>query len=65
MSVQDGPVDPDPGRQKRRAREKLDTLLLDGLNSGDPLPADAKLWSSLRQEALARLEAHRKTASKK
>ena len=25
--------------QKRRAKEKLDTLLLEGLDSGEPLPA--------------------------
>ncbi len=51
--------------QKRRAREKLDSLLLDGLNSGDPLPVDAEFWSNLKREALARLEARRKTAAKK
>jgi antitoxin ParD1/3/4 len=50
--------------QKRRAREKLDSLLLDGLNSGDSLPVDAEFWSSLRGEALAKLEARRKTSSK-
>jgi antitoxin ParD1/3/4 len=51
--------------QKRRAREKLDSLLLDGLNSGDPLPVDAEFWSNLKREAVARLEARRKTAAKK
>jgi antitoxin ParD1/3/4 len=51
--------------QKRRAREKLDSLLLDGLNSGDPLPVDAEFWSNLKREALARLEASRKTAARK
>lgn len=50
--------------QKRRAREKLDSLLLDGLNSGDPLPVDAEFWSSLKHEALAKLEVRRKTAKK-
>lgn len=51
--------------QKRRSREKLDSLLLDGLNSGDPLTVDAEFWSNLKREALARLEARRKTAAKK
>jgi antitoxin ParD1/3/4 len=51
--------------QKRRAREKLDSLLLDGLNSGDSLRVDAEFWSSLKHEALAKLEARRKTTSKK
>lgn len=51
--------------QKRRAREKLDSLLLDGLNSGDPLPVDAEFWSNLKREAVAKLEARKKTAAKK
>ena len=51
--------------QKRRAREKLDSLLLEGLNSGDPIPVDAKFWSELKQEALAKLEANKKAASRK
>jgi len=32
-------------------------LLLEGLNSGDPIPADAKFWNELRREALAKLQA--------
>ena len=51
--------------QKRRAREKLDSLLLDGLNSGDSLPVDAEFWSNLMHEALAKLEARRKSTAKK
>ena len=51
--------------QKRRAREELDPLLLEGLNSGDPIPADAKFWRDLKREALAKLEAGKKTRSKK
>jgi len=51
------------GDQKRRAQEKLETLLLEGLNSGKSLPLDATFWTELRQEALARLEA-RKSAGK-
>ena len=27
--------------QKRRAKEQLDALLLEGLNSGDPVPSNA------------------------
>jgi antitoxin ParD1/3/4 len=45
--------------QKRRAKEKLDSLLMEGLNSGDPIPVDAAFWSDLKQEALARLESRR------
>jgi len=51
--------------QKRRARERLDALLLEGLNSGDSLAADAKFWSDLKQEALVKLEARKKKPSKK
>lgn len=51
--------------QKRRAKEKLDALLLEGLNSGDSIPVDAKFWSDLKHEALAKLQASKKTTSKK
>ena len=51
--------------QKRRAKEKLDSLLLEGLNSGDSIPMDAAFWSDLRQEALARLESRKGHPSRK
>ena len=51
--------------RKRKAKEKLDALLLAGLNSGDPIPVDAKFWTDFKQEALARLESRKKTSSKK
>ena len=47
--------------QKRRAKDKLDALLLEGLNSGDPIPVNAKFWAELKREALAELEARKKT----
>jgi antitoxin ParD1/3/4 len=53
------------GDQKRRAKERLDSLLLEGLNSGDSLRVDAKFWSDLKQEALAKLESRKKSSSKK
>jgi antitoxin ParD1/3/4 len=46
--------------QKRRAKAKLDALLLEGLNSGDPIPADAKFWADLRKEAWSKLESRKK-----
>ena len=46
--------------QKRRAKAKLDALLLEGLNSGDPIPADPRFWAELRKEALSKLESHKK-----
>ena len=46
--------------QKRRAKEKLDSMLLEGLRSGDSIPVDAKFWADLKQEALARLDSRKK-----
>jgi antitoxin ParD1/3/4 len=51
--------------QKRRARAKLDALLLEGLNSGDSLPVDARFWTDLKQEALARLQSRTRPAKTK
>lgn len=51
--------------QKRKAKEKLDELLLEGLASGDPVSADAKFWADLKQEALAKLETRKKARPKK
>ncbi|MGH9663052.1 MAG: ribbon-helix-helix domain-containing protein, partial [Bryobacteraceae bacterium] len=36
--------------QKRKAKEKLDALLLEGLASGDAVPVAAKFWTDLKQE---------------
>jgi antitoxin ParD1/3/4 len=51
--------------QKRRAKEKLDALLLEGLDSGAGVPMDAKFWSDLKQEALNALNARKKNRAKK
>ena len=53
------------GDRKQRAKEKLDAMLLEGLNSGDPIAMDDKFWSGLKQKALAELESRKKSASKK
>jgi antitoxin ParD1/3/4 len=50
--------------QKRRAKTKLDALLLEGLNSGDRVPMDAKFWAELKQEALTKLASRRKAPRK-
>jgi antitoxin ParD1/3/4 len=47
--------------QKRRARERLDALLLEGLNSGEPIAADADFWTELKREAMGKLKARKKT----
>ena len=51
--------------KKRKAKEKLDTLLLEGLNSGEPMPVDAKFWTDLKMEALAKLKSRKQASSKK
>jgi antitoxin ParD1/3/4 len=50
--------------QKRRVKTKLDALLLKGLNSGDPVPMDAKFWAELKREALRKLASRRKARRK-
>ncbi len=50
--------------QRLRAKEKLDAMLLEGLKSGDALPADAKFWGELKQEAIVRLAARKKSSRK-
>ena len=51
--------------QKRKGKKKLDQLLLDGLSSGDPIPVDAKFWTDLKKDALAKLESRKKASLKK
>ena len=46
--------------QKRRAKEKLDALLLEGLDSADPVAVDAAFWVELKREALAKLKGRKK-----
>ena len=41
--------------QKRRAKERLDALLLEGLDSGESLPASPAFWDELKRDALAKL----------
>ena len=51
--------------QKRKAKEKLDTLLLEGLTSGTLIPVDAEFWADLKQEALAKIGSRKKASAKK
>ncbi len=46
--------------EKRKAEEQLEAKLLEGLNGAESAltPAD---WSAIRQEALAKVEARKKT----
>ena len=50
--------------RKRRAQQRLDQLLLEGLNSGESIPADEKFWADLKTEALRSIEARKKSRSK-
>ena len=50
--------------RKRRAQQRLEQLLLEGLNSGEPVVADEKFWADLKTEALERIGARRNTRSR-
>ncbi len=43
--------------QKRKAQERLESLLLQGLESGQPTEMIKEQWNQLRQKAIARLKA--------
>jgi antitoxin ParD1/3/4 len=40
--------------QKRRAEEELETLLLEGIKSGNPVEANDEFWEKQRQRILDR-----------
>ncbi len=50
--------------QKRRAQQRLEQLLLDGLASGEPTVADEQFWAHLKSEALNQMKARRKSRAK-
>jgi antitoxin ParD1/3/4 len=50
--------------QRQRAKEKLDAMLLEGLKSGESLPANGKFWKDLKQEAITKLAARKKSSRK-
>jgi antitoxin ParD1/3/4 len=51
--------------QKRRAQQRLEDLLFEGLGSGEPVVADEKFWADLKAEALERMKARRKSPAKR
>lgn len=51
--------------QKRRAQQRLEELLVEGLKSGDSVVADETFWAALKTEALEQMEARRKSRTKK
>ena len=50
--------------QRRRAKDKLDAMLVEGLRSGDSIPVDAQFWNELKQEAMTKLAIRKKSAKK-
>ena len=36
--------------QRRKERNKLEQLLLEGLESGDPIPVTPEFWEKMRQD---------------
>ena len=50
--------------EKRKAQDKLDALLLEGIQSGQPTKMTRQDWDDIRREAIKQLEARksRKTA---
>ncbi len=45
--------------EKRKAQTKLDALLLEGIQSGDPTEMTRQDWEDIRRQALVRLKAHK------
>jgi len=45
--------------QKQKAQERLEALLLEGLESGKPIDMADEEWDEIRREGLARLKARK------
>ena len=45
--------------EKRKAQEKLETLLMEGIQSGEPTEMTRKDWTDIRHEALKQFEARK------
>ena len=39
----------------KKGKDQLEALLIEGLDSGDPIPLDAEEWSRIRGEVTGRL----------
>jgi len=51
--------------RKQKEREQLDSLLLDRLHSGEPIPSDAQFWNDLKRNALKIAKGRAKRTSRK
>lgn len=45
--------------EKRKAQEKLETLLMEGIQSGKPTEMTRKDWADIRREAVKQFEARK------
>lgn len=45
-------------------KDKLDAMLIEGLQSGDSIPVDATFWNDLKQEAVAKLAVRKKATGR-
>ncbi len=45
--------------EKRKAQDRLEALLLEGVQSGEDMEMTRQFWSEIRAEALRQLEAHK------
>jgi antitoxin ParD1/3/4 len=45
--------------EKRKAQDKLETMLMEGIQSGKPTKMTRQDWSGIRQEALRQFKARR------
>ena len=48
--------------QERQAQERLEQLLIEGLDSGDPIPVTPEFWASLRGDVQRRVQELRKNS---
>jgi antitoxin ParD1/3/4 len=51
------------GDERRRAQEKLETMLMVGLQSGEPTEMTREDWADIRLDALKQLEARKSRKS--
>jgi antitoxin ParD1/3/4 len=49
--------------ERRKAQEKLETILMEGLRSGEPTEMTREDWADIRREAMKQLEARKSRKS--
>jgi antitoxin ParD1/3/4 len=50
--------------RKRRAQQRLEQLLAEGLHSGEAVVADEEFWAAVKAEASAQMAARRKSRAR-